>query len=119
VYVFHKILPRGKIMKLIPFLAIVGLFVVTGTASLEGLLPPLYQTADEIVAVVKDDELGNVLPDGEPIIGIRKNDNGYLVQTSRHQIQASIIYEPATRPGPAHFKVKFQTLEKINAREEQ
>ncbi|MBA2729082.1 MAG: hypothetical protein H0U49_13040 [Parachlamydiaceae bacterium] len=93
---------------------VVSLFLLPLTATLNGLLPPLYQTADEIAAVVKEHELGNVLPDGEPIVGIQKIDKGYLVITNKHQVEATIVYEPAARPGPARFKVKFQIPEKTN-----
>jgi hypothetical protein len=100
---------------LIKYLVIAGLLSLPLTSSLEALLPPLYQTADEIAAVVKEHELGNALPSGEPIVGIRKTENGYMVFTTNHQVEATIVYEPATRPGPARFSVKFQTPENINA----
>ncbi len=102
-------------MRVISIIALLGLFLLPLTTSLEGLLPPLYQTSDEIVAVLKDKEFGNVLPDGEPIVDVKKIDNGYLITTLRHQVKAFIEYAPALRPGPAQFKVQFQTVEKISS----
>src|SRR5271163_4464908 len=90
------------------YLFCAGLMLLPFTAALDALLPPLYQTADEIVAVVKNRDLDKVLPDGEPIIEILKNEHGYLIITPKHRVQAILTYQPAARPGPAHFNVTFQ-----------
>jgi len=106
-------------MKLFRSIVVVSLFLLPLTAILEGLLPPLYQTADEIAGILKEHELGNVLSAGEPILEIRKIENGYLVITNKHQVEATIIYEPASRPGPARFKIQFQSPEPVNSKEGQ
>lgn len=95
-------------MKIVQSIAIMGTLFFSLSGSLQAALPPLYQTAAEIVALLQDHELGKVLSDGEPIVEIHKIDTGYLVVTTKHQVQATIVYEPAVRPGPAQFNVKFQ-----------
>lgn len=94
-------------------MAFIAVATLAMTASIEGLLPPLYQTADEIRSVLSGKGLGEVLPDGEPIIEIRKNEQGYEVTTLRHRVQAVIVYKPTGRPGPAQFEVQYLPAEKI------
>jgi hypothetical protein len=73
----------------------------------EALLPPLYQTAAEIRSIVSSEQLGQKLQSGEVIEKIEKNDQGYEITTNQHQIQVEVEYEPAQRPGPAHFRLHF------------
>lgn len=73
----------------------------------EALLPPLYQTSGEIKAIMSDDQLGQKLQSGEVIEKIEKNDYGYEITTNKSHVQVSIVYEHATQPGPAHYKIYF------------
>ncbi len=71
------------------------------------LLPPLYQTANEIKAILSDQQLGQKLQSGDVIMSIQKNKESYEVVTNTRKIQVDVIYQPANRPGPAQFVFKF------------
>lgn len=86
----------------------------TFSSSLQAVLPPLYQTSKELRMVLEGDLLGKALPDGEPILEIRKNDKGYEITTLHYHVQANIVYKPTGRPGPVQFEVQFQKADKIN-----
>lgn len=84
------------------------------TTSLQAILPPLYQTSKELRMVLEGDQLGKALPDGEPILEIRKNDKGYEITTLHYHVQANIVYKSSGRPGPAQFEVEFQKADRIS-----
>jgi hypothetical protein len=86
--------------------------LLTLTAPLGAILPPLFQTAEEIQTILKGNELGRVLPSGEPIVEIRKTDSGYELLTAHYRLQAEISYLPQKQPGPAQFKVHYSQAEK-------
>jgi len=73
----------------------------------EALLPPLFQTADEIKAILSDKELSHYLHAGEVITTIQKNDRGYEIITNQHRLQVDVGYEQLDLPGPARFKFVF------------
>ncbi len=73
----------------------------------EAILPPLYETSSEIKAIMADEQLGQKLQSGEVIVKVEKNDQGYEITTNHHRLQVYVTYEPAQRPGPAHFKLRF------------
>ncbi|MFI0434511.1 MAG: hypothetical protein ACH350_02130 [Parachlamydiaceae bacterium] len=74
---------------------------------LEGVLPPLYQTSKEMIAILSDEQLGKTLQSGEVIEKMEKNDHGYAIITNKSHLQVSILYEEAKQPGPATFKIDF------------
>lgn len=86
-----------------------------GTLStpLNALLPPLYQTSQELRMILENERLGKALPDGEPILEIHKNEMGYEITTLHYHVQANIVYKSASRPGPAQFEVEFQKAIKV------
>jgi hypothetical protein len=73
----------------------------------EAVLPPLYETASEIRAMLSDSQLGQKLHSGEAIDKIEKTDQGYEISTNKSRISVEVIYEPQNRPGPAHYKFQF------------
>jgi len=76
--------------------------------SLQGALPPLYQSANEIKAILDDAELGKHLSSGEVIMKIEKLDKGYEIFTNTHRLLISVIYQPVNHPGPAQFSLEFK-----------
>lgn len=80
---------------------------ILATTQLQGLLPPLYQTANEIKAILSDEQLGGKLESGEVIEKIEKNDHGYEIWTNKSHLQVSIVYEHLQHPGPAQYKLYF------------
>lgn len=95
---------------LFAFLAIMPL-----AASAFALLPPLYETAAVIKAIVTDPQLGQKLEAGEVIVTIQRNETGYEVITNKHRVQVDVTNEPAERPGPAHYKIVFQEAVPLKA----
>ena len=81
---------------------------------LQAVLPPLYQTANEIKAILASEELGTHLSSGEVIVKIEKQENGYEITTNYNHLLVSITYEPVNRPGPAQFTLKFQKTQPLN-----
>lgn len=74
---------------------------------LDATLPPLYQTAREIKAILANEELSHHLSSGEAIIQINKTEKGYEIITSQHRLTVDVIYQPASHPGPDPFKLVF------------
>jgi hypothetical protein len=82
------------------------------TTQLGAILPPLYQTADEIKSLLSGDKLGQVLPSGEPITEIHKVEDGYEIVTPKYVVHAKVNYLPQQHPGPAHFDIVYGKAEK-------
>lgn len=106
---FLELLDLEVIMKI--FKAIFIALAITSASHIHAALPPLYQTVDEIQSIIKSDQLGKVLPSGEAIVEIHKNENGYEVMTNRHRVQVQITHLPLDRPGPALYQVHFNEAE--------
>lgn len=77
---------------------------------LVSVLPPLYQTRDEIRQILSNDRLGESIPDGEPILKIKRNDKGYKITTNKHTLQVNVNYKPLSKPGPAQFDFEFEQV---------
>lgn len=71
------------------------------------LLPPLYQSIDEMKAILISEELSKHLDSADLILSIQRNSNGYEITSNLHTLQVDIIYLPAEKPGPAKFDLKF------------
>ncbi len=73
-----------------------------------GALPPLYQSLKELKAVLESPELSNKLTSADYIEEIRRTDEGFLIKTNKHTIQAKLVVEPQGMPGPTKFHVIFE-----------
>lgn len=71
------------------------------------VLPPLYQTAKEIDALVTSEELGRFLTSADVIMRIDKIDTGYLITTNKHRLYVDVIALPQQQPGPVRFTLHF------------
>lgn len=92
-------------------------FMLLATIALnhaEALLPPLYQETAELKAILSDERLGQKLSAGDVILKIEKSDQGYEITTNKHHLQVFIDYEPAQRPGPAQYKIRFGEVAPLN-----
>lgn len=83
------------------------LLCLSSALSLSAALPPLYQSSNEIKAILSSESLGSALSAGELITTIQKNKQGYEITTNRRHVQVDIVYEPNQKPGPAQFKLQF------------
>lgn len=91
-------------MKNFAFILLASLAMMTQA---EALLPPLYQGAIELKAILGDEQLGQKVGAGEVITKIEKTDQGYEITTNKHTLPVYVDYEPAKMPGPAHYKIRF------------
>ena len=69
-------------------------------------LPPQYQEAREIDAILHDPRLQERTYD-EVVLEIRRVEDGYLVVTERATIQVRVHYLPPDCCGPAKFELEF------------
>lgn len=76
-------------------------------AQTEALLPPLYKGSAELKAILSDEELGRQLGSGDVITKIERTTSGYEITTNKHHLQVYVDHEPAQRPGPALYKIRF------------
>lgn len=70
-------------------------------------LPPLWQGAAEIKAILEDQQLSNVIPSGDVLRKIVKIQDGYLIITNKRKAFVKVHYEASAQPGPAQFKIEF------------
>jgi hypothetical protein len=89
------------------------LFACLHFSTAYSILPPLYQSLEEIRAITQNQELQNYLPEGMPILEIKKVQTGYLLTTRDLQLFVEIKYLPATGLGPQQFKMIFHQPTKM------
>jgi hypothetical protein len=75
----------------------------------QAILPPLWQGAAEIKAIMEDKRFGEHLHSGEIIEEIKRVDSGWLIRTNQNQLQVIVTYLPAATPGPTEFSLHFET----------
>jgi hypothetical protein len=92
---------------------ILTLLACTALGQANALLPPLYQGSTEIKAILADPQLGQKLSSGDVITKIEKTDRGYLIVTNKHRLEVTVDYEPAERPGPAQYVIRFGKAETL------
>lgn len=102
---YHKNYDKVLYMKKI-FIILCACFALSGTLS--AALPPLYRDANEIIAMLSDEKLGDFLQSGDSILEIKKFEHGYVIVTHDYAVVAHIIYEPLDMPGPAKPQVVFK-----------
>ena len=73
-------------------------------------LPPLAQSSREIHAILESSKTYELLGGAEPIEEILHNKSGYLLITTRQQLQVDIHYLPSDKMGPTPFKLEFYTV---------
>ncbi|NGX62912.1 MAG: hypothetical protein KR126chlam6_00314 [Candidatus Anoxychlamydiales bacterium] len=85
------------------FLIIILLF----STQLHAILPPFYQSVNEIEAILKDSKLQDDADSAYPILEIMKVEGGYIIITSRYQQKIEVKYIPQELMGPAKFELNF------------
>jgi hypothetical protein len=96
----------GVFMKYLAGMAF--LLSVFFTAEQHAALPPLYQSIREIDAVLSHEYLRSSEFTAEPILDVKKIENGYLVETAHYYLMADVIYKETSHIGPMQFEVHFQ-----------
>lgn len=72
------------------------------------LLPPFYEGAKEIDAILSDPALSPL--SGEQILRISKTENGYEIETTNHIVFVIVEMIASESIGPAQFKLSFSEL---------
>ena len=73
----------------------------------EALLPPLWQSIDEIKSMLEQPDLSNYLESADYIENISRIEKGFLITTNKHILEAHIHYLPQDKPGRALFSWTF------------
>lgn len=74
-------------------------------------LPPLYETLKEFKTLIEDPRLEHSFTSGDAIEKIERNEDGFTITSNKRTVHVKIAYEPAMRPGPAKYKLIFDTDE--------
>lgn len=94
------------------FFIVLGTFLAMSQA-LFSALPPLYQSANEIKAILSSKSMGTVLNSGELITDIQRNKNGYEITTNKNRVQVDVINKPSKGAGPIQFEIKFGKVQPL------
>lgn len=71
------------------------------------LLPPLWQSRDEIIAILNDPGFGTHFQSGELIEHIKRTNEGWVIVTNHQRVKVKVIPKPQKMPGPAQFTIEF------------
>lgn len=88
------------------FMGLVATFLLFSAPTF-ALLPPLYEGIKEVKTILASSELSQKLQSGEILEKIQKNDSGYVITTSQHQLQVDVIYSQTGKIGPAEYELRF------------
>lgn len=78
-----------------------------------GLLPPLYDTLNELKSLVNDERLPKALQSGEAIMSITRQADSFLVTTNKNTLVVKIITEPTRLIGPRQYHLEFETAKPL------
>ncbi len=81
------------------------LLFLSGPLSSWAALPPLYQSNNEISAILSNSFLHPFT--GESIVCLKKIEGGYLLETTRHCFLIDVKNLHTTMPGPISFSLEF------------
>lgn len=81
------------------------------SAPMFALLPPVWQGVAEIRAILNDPQLNSELNSGDILESITREENGWLITTSKSKVRVQVIPQPQNMPGPEKFKLKYEKLQ--------
>jgi len=90
---------------------LIFIFLLIFNIKIFAVLPPFYQSKEEIEAIISDPRLAEKLDSSELILEIKKIDEGYLITTNKSKLKVEIIYLPQKTFGPSLFELKFHETE--------
>ncbi|OGN60322.1 MAG: hypothetical protein A3F40_00050 [Chlamydiae bacterium RIFCSPHIGHO2_12_FULL_27_8] len=76
------------------------------------VLPPFYQSKEEIIKILNDPRLHEELGSGSLIIKIEKDNNIYTVYSQKYSVEVEVVYMPTDKLGKQDFRLNFE--KKIN-----
>jgi hypothetical protein len=88
-------------------------FAIICTAqSAFALISPLNQSVKEIISILTDPTIKQ-LGQNNPVLDVKKNEQGYLVITKETQMLVEVIYTPVRRTGPLKYELVFHDAEPL------
>lgn len=72
-------------------------------------LPPFAQTSREIQAILQSPETHRLIGSAEAILEIIRQENGYLVISTHHELFVEVQYPHTGKIGPADFELVFRS----------
>ena len=75
-------------------------------------LSPFYQSTKEIKAILNDKRLAKELGSSQ-ILEIKKEDDGYLIYSSRYVVKVEVKYQQTKVMGPSKFGLEFHKKQTI------
>lgn len=84
---------------------LLGLIALSGIS--EAVLPPAWEGVREIKAILDSKDLNLYLDSADSIQSIEREDDGWVINTNRSQINVEIERLQQERPGPEQFEIKF------------
>lgn len=88
-------------------LVLLTLFLFYSASSI-ALLPPYYESAKEIIAILSDARVAEKITSGRVINSITKTESGYMISAGTCTLQIKIKYLPLPNGmvGPAVFEIE-------------
>jgi len=71
---------------------VIFILIILFGIKLHAALPPFFHTLREIEAIISDSRLHEELGGGEPILEVKRVDEGYLILTNRYTLKVEVIY---------------------------
>jgi len=98
--------PINEMLKPI-FFSIICLGSQLFSPSLLAALPPYYQSAKEIIAILNSSIVAQKLSTPYPIDSIKKTEKGYRLAAGKCELEVNIIYKPREDGlvGPVNFEI--------------
>jgi hypothetical protein len=91
-------------------MGLAGGLVMLNVTSAYALLPPYWQSAAEIKAIVDDQRVHDALKYEEPITSVTvTGDHVYELKTPRCSLTVKVVEKPGGGPGPAQFELSIGT----------
>jgi hypothetical protein len=91
----------------------VGAVMLALASQAFALLPPLFNSRDEIKGMLESQQLGQVLESGELIQSIVRTEGGFEIKTNKHRVHVTVQPVPQDQPGPAQFDYVFDEPEEL------
>ena len=85
--------------------------LMTVAVNVYAALPPVYESTREYKALLDSPQLTDKLGSGEMIKSIEKEENTFIVKSTKYVLKVDVVYEPMAHPGPANFHLDFHNIE--------
>lgn len=92
------------------FLVLIGICMCSFC---HAVLPPFYSSKEEMVAILNHPQMAELFTSAEPIMEMKKVENGYRIAGLRKALFVEVRYLPSPLIGAHDFELIFTPLEEI------